>query len=136
MLKNPSADRYTVFKVWQFIKQIKSTDISAFEAVPSKGIINPKENFVIKIHTVRPVDAEYAKLLSQKNKFLIEYAMLISKPYSLDTAITELRGSTAQSIKIYINTSSVRGSNLGKSNKDPSIGATNRYSFHSMGQNG
>lgn len=85
---------------------------------------------------MRSVDAEYAKVLSQKNKFLIEYAMLSRKPESNSSAFEDLKGPIAQNIKIYINTSSVRGSHLSRANREPSVVASNRHSFHSMAQNG
>lgn len=89
--------------------QIKSTDSSAFEANPSKGIINPRETATIPVLTIKYVDSEYAKILSQKNKFLIEYVLLERKPNSVDEAASELKSSISQSVKLYINTSSVRG---------------------------
>jgi hypothetical protein len=55
-----------------------------------------------------------------------------AKPDSEELA-SKFKGSSAQSVKLFINTDSVRGSKSVKPFNEASIAGTNKYSFHSMG---
>ena len=66
---------------------------------------------------------------------MIEYIALEKVSNSIDEAVQKLKGPAVQHIKIFINTTSVRSSRLGKNMQDPSMVNSGRYSFHSMGGN-
>lgn len=82
--------------------------------------------------TLLPVNAELARDISQKNKFMVEYIAQEHCPISIDEAVMRLKGPAVQHTKIFINTNSVRGALQGKSIQDPSMVNSNRFSFHSM----
>jgi hypothetical protein len=125
---------YIIFKVTLILIQVKSTDKNAFEVDPSKGIISPRETFTIKVYTAGSVDSDYAKVLAQENKFKIEYGVVSYKPDSVHNAVSKLKATELQSIKLCINTDCIRGPRNSKPFNEASAKETNRYSYHSMPQ--
>ena len=70
--------------------QLKSTNNSFFEDDPYKGVLKPNQTITITVTTVGNVNAESARDLAQKNKFMIEYISLNSN-LSIDEAMTALK---------------------------------------------
>lgn len=125
-IRNLSGSSYVTYKVERQPIQIKTTTPDLFEVNPSKGVLQPSQSKMIEFKLNKVLSRADARILSMKEKFLIQALMLQDKkkPQEIEQLWSTYRNdaSKIENIKLKLKIEGIEATDQTRSMNGPSAG--------------